>query len=155
MKKRELLLLFLIIVLDLGSKQYFAQNFVLGQSLVIIPHFFHLTYLHNTGAAWGMFPQLTSLFYVVSLIGSVVFIFWLIKIPAQKKYYRLMITLMLAGTLGNLYDRLILHYVRDFLDFYIFGYDFPVFNVADSALTLGVIGLFLLAWLKPTELTDE
>ena len=155
MKKRELVLVVAIIALDLLSKAYIDNVFYLGESLKIINNFFYITYIHNTGAAWGMFPNLTWFFNIVSILGTIFFLIWLFKTPQEKKLYRYCISIMLAGTIGNLYDRFFLHYVRDFLDFKIFGYDFPVFNIADSALTIGVIGLLLLALLLPGELSDE
>ncbi len=155
MRKKELALIVLIVFIDLITKALINQRFLLGESMELIRGFFYLTYIHNTGAAWGIFPNLTWFFNIVSFLGSIFFIIWLFKIPREKILYRYSITLMLAGTIGNLYDRFFLKYVRDFLDFKIFGYDFPVFNIADSALTIGVICLFLLAWLKPEELSDE
>ena len=113
---------------------------------------FDLTYLRNEGAVWGIFSTMPSfyrlgLFYTVTLIALAGVIMLFRKSPVENKIYRTALVLVLAGAIGNFIDRLFLHYVIDFLHFYwrIWGweYSFPVFNVADVAIDVG-IGLMLL-----------
>lgn len=150
MKKREVILLTVILVLDQITKYWIQANFTLYQAVEIIPSFFKIIYVQNTGGAWGIFSGSMALFYIATLVG-ISFLGYLFYTSKKKNtWYRISLVMMIAGTLGNFYDRLIFGYVRDFLDFYPFGYDFPVFNVADIALTVGV-ALFALVILTSKE----
>lgn len=136
----------IVFILDQFSKYYIETNAQLFHHLEIIPNFFYLRYLKNTGAAWSMLSNHTSLLTVVSIVEIGILIYFLIDVMKKKqKWLVFAISLMIGGALGNLFDRFFLHYVRDFLDFYIFGYDFPVFNIADSALCVGAF--ILIVWM--------
>ncbi len=144
MKNKQLLIHILIgvfiVVVDQLTKILTLQNFYEGQSIAIIPNFFQLTFVKNTGAAWGMFnsnPVLLGLFSVAVLI-----LFGYVYITNHDKIVKTLLGLIIAGAIGNQIDRFRLNYVVDFLDFNIFGYNFPVFNVADIAVTVGAIILF-------------
>ena len=132
----------LVIVIDQLTKMMIAGNEAMW-NIVLIKNFFHITYAKNTGMAWSL---LSGQQFFLSLIAAVVIgvLLWYLLTQKADRITRFAVALMIGGAAGNLIDRLMLNYVRDFLDFYIFGYDFPIFNVADMALCIGV-GLILLA----------
>lgn len=113
---------------------------------------FSLTYVRNTGAAWGFLGNMPEnirpyFFWILSLVAMVVILWFFLKTPRQDRVTRLGMALIFSGAMGNFIDRVYLHYVIDWLHFRwkIFGwsYDFPVFNVADSCVTVGAILLFI------------
>lgn len=130
----------MVIVIDLLSKHIVQVTEGLHH-VVLIDGFFHITYAQNTGMAWSMLSGQTAFLSLVSAaaIGLMLYYLYMKKPDALSRFA---LALMIGGAAGNLFDRLYFGYVRDFLDFYIFGYDFPIFNIADSALCIGV---FLLA----------
>lgn len=138
------LAMILIVAVDQITKVLAASGG--GVHMEIIPGFFYLNYLENTGAAWSMFANKTVILTLISAF-AVGLMLWYLLNRKTDRLTRAALVLMIGGAAGNFIDRLCLHYVRDFLDFYIFGYDFPVFNVADMALTFGVI-LLIIAALK-------
>lgn len=131
-----------LIVLDQLSKILVVNYMTEGQSITVIDRFFHMTSVRNTGAAWGNLKDQTALLSIVSILSVVLFSYFLVKDGdlTNKKVYTFSMLFILAGAAGNLIDRIIRKEVIDFLDFYIFRYDFPVFNVADVLLTLGMMG---------------
>ncbi|MDD3923774.1 MAG: signal peptidase II [Erysipelotrichaceae bacterium] len=143
MKKREVVILGIILLIDLISKYYIQSIMTLGDSIEVIKDFFYITYVHNTGAAWGILSGKLEIFFVITIVVIVLIMYIIFTTDHNKKLLRLALIVILAGTLGNFFDRVVFGYVRDFLNFYPFGYDFPVFNIADTALTIGYI---LLAW---------
>ena len=141
------LLYFLVVVglvgVDQLSKLYIVGNIELNTHIKIIDNFFYLTNVRNTGAGFSILEGEMTLFYIVTPLALALFIFLLYKAKKDAKLEKMALILMISGTIGNYIDRLNLKYVIDFLDFKIFGYDFPVFNVADSFLTIGVL-IFLI-----------
>lgn len=138
MKKTHILMVIAILLLDQVTKYMVNAAMDIGQRVSVISGFFHISNVHNTGAAWSILEGNMIFFYVISvlfLIGMVYFYRHSDEADTLTKYG---IVLMVAGTLGNLVDRLRFQYVRDFFDFNIFGYNFPVFNVADMSLCIGV-----------------
>ncbi|NLC54340.1 MAG: signal peptidase II [Erysipelothrix sp.] len=148
MKKRDILILLAVIIIDQVTKiMVFNLN---KDNIEIVKGFFSLTKVKNSGAAWGLFSGYMWLFFIVSII-ALYFMLKLYKKSLNKDYYfSFALILMIGGTLGNLIDRLLFGYVRDFLNFIIFTYDYPVFNVADMALVIGV-GLVILFLIKNPE----
>lgn len=135
---------FLIVVIgDQLSKMLVSSAMILGQSETIIENFFYYTYSHNQGAAWGILSGHVSLFILIAVIALGAMIYYFSKTTKQERLTRYGIVLTFAGAVGNIIDRITLGYVRDFIDFVIFGYDFPVFNIADVAVVVGV-GLIIL-----------
>jgi signal peptidase II len=124
---------FLILCLDQAAKFIITRNLSPGQSVAVIKNIFHLTLVHNRGAAFGVLKSQTFLFILASIF-AIILIFLNFKKTGQA-LYNLSLGLILAGAAGNLIDRLFLGYVVDFLDFRIW----PVFNVADSSITIGAI----------------
>lgn len=130
---------FLVIVIgDQMTKVIINHTLSYGASYAIIDNFFYFTSTHNTGAAWGILAGRMSLFFIVSLVAAVGIIYYFIKSEPYQKLTRFGLVLVFGGLVGNLIDRLVFGYVRDFIDFIIFGYNFPIFNVADIAITVGV-----------------
>lgn len=151
MNKKEMGLLAIVLFLDLATKQLISQTMTLGQSIPVIEGFFHITYVVNTGAAWSMLEGQMLFFYIITF-AAVILIVWMLKETSKDAIFtRLGLVLILAGAVGNLVDRLLFQYVRDFLDFYIFGYNFPVFNVADMSLCIGVFITLVIVFLKKEE----
>jgi signal peptidase II len=131
-------IVFTILSLDQLTKFIITRNLFYHQSVPVIPHVFHLTLIFNQGAAFGILKNQTPLFIFTSFL-AVILIFLALKENRQGKLYPLALSFILAGALGNLIDRLFFGYVIDFLDFRVW----PVFNIADSAITVGAI---LLGW---------
>ena len=132
------------VLIDQLTKLYISTHMTLYESIRVIENFFYITYAQNTGAAWSMGQGLGDLFAILALAVSIGLLWYYHKnrntLSILEKWS---IMLIVPGALGNMIDRIIHGYVVDFLDFYIFGYDFPIFNVADSFLTIGV-GLLIL-----------
>ena len=115
----------------------------LGDSYSIIDNFFYFTYTHNYGAAWGILQGRLNLFFIAALIAMVCIIYFFVQSAPYQKLTRFGLVLVFSGMLGSLIDRIVLGYVRDFIDFIIFGYNFPIFNVADIAITVGMLLVIL------------
>lgn len=139
----QILVAALILVVDLVTKYLVNAHMALGQEIVIIENFFSITNAHNTGAAWSILAGEMTFFYIVSILAIIGLSYYYKHTQRYEVLTRWGIVLMLSGTIGNFIDRLQFQYVRDFLDFIIFGYDFPIFNIADMALVIGV-GLIIL-----------
>ena len=130
------LIILIIIILDQLTKFMFRKNLDLNESVPIIKNFFHLTLIHNTGAAFGIFRNQGILLMWLSII-VIGFIFFFYDKITEDKHIEFFSALILGGAIGNLIDRLAFGYVIDFLDFRIW----PAFNIADSAITIGAISL--------------
>ena len=140
---RFVMLIVLVIVLDQLSKLWIVGNFSLYESLPLIPGFFSLTYLTNTGAAFGILagqPALwRQIFFVgVGLVALVAICFMYRRLRNDSTWYEVALAFIAGGAIGNLIDRLRLGSVVDFLDVYVGTHHWPAFNVADSAITVGV-----------------
>ena len=133
-----------ILVLDQITKAVIQNSAAVKAGVEVIPDFFYLTYVQNTGAAWSMLSG--HQVFLCLIAAAAICVMWVFMQKAKKES-KTALAMMIAGAAGNLIDRLMLNYVRDFLHFYPFGYDFPVFNVADCALTIGVI-LLIIGMLK-------
>jgi len=133
-----------IITIDQISK-LLADNYLINK-IKIIKDFFYLNLVHNRGAAWGILNNHLVLLSVFMLIALALLLFYSSKF---KKNIRNTIAfgLITGGLIGNLIDRVFKGYVIDFLDFYIFKYDYPVFNIADICIVIGML-LIIIAILK-------
>lgn len=136
----------LALVLDQASKLIIANTMQLYQSIPIMP-FFNLTYVHNTGAAFSFLSQAGGwqrwFFAILAIIVSGVLTVWLTRLKAYENLLAAALALILGGAIGNLIDRLAYGYVIDFLDVYYEAKHWPAFNIADSAITLGVVLMLL------------
>jgi signal peptidase II len=141
----------LVIVLDLYTKHLIEAAFQFGEQLKITS-FFDLVRYHNQGAAFGFLNDAGGwqkwFFTVISVIAAIVITYLIRKNPTQKLFC-LGLALVLGGAIGNLYDRVTLGYVVDFLNFHWNEYAFPAFNVADSAISVGVALLLLDSFKRP------
>ena len=142
MQKKIIIYSIIFFTLDLISK-VIVNNFVsLTESITVINNFFYLTNVHNLGAAWSLFSGQRILLIVIG-IAALFFIFrWINDFKNNNKNIWAF-SLLISGLLGNLFDRIIYGYVRDFLDFRFGSYNYPVFNLADTFIFCGVIVLIL------------
>jgi len=141
MNKKVCLLSIIIILLDQISKIIISSFFSLGQSIKVIKNFFYLTYAHNYGGAWSILSNKITLLVILTFIIIFILIKYMDRFKINKKNI-IAFALLFGGIMGNLMDRICFGYVKDFFDFKILGYNFPVFNVADIEI---VIGVFLIA----------
>jgi len=141
-----LMLAAVIIILDQLSKFWVLQNLDLHQSFPILP-VFSIVHARNYGAAFGILNDAggwqTLFFSVVALGVSIVLLIWLKRVAATDRQLSLTLALVLGGAIGNLIDRLQFDYVVDFLLLHYQGWQFPAFNIADSAITVGAILLLM------------
>lgn len=145
----SIFILFFVIVLDQFTKILTVNNFALYESLEIIPGFFNLTYLTNKGAAFGFLAGVEAawrhyFFLILASIALVLLVVAWFRLRKEHRFYGPALALIAGGAIGNVIDRVRLGAVVDFLDFYVAGYHWPAFNVADSAIFVGVF-LFLLS----------
>ncbi len=140
----ELIIILAILALDQISK-YLIQAYLspVGSSAPVISGFLQLTNVHNTGAAWGMLSGFRWLFIPMTLIVAAALIYIIIRFHKKLTLFsRITLALLFAGALGNFIDRVLLSYVRDFIDITPW-FSFPVFNVADSSLSVGCVFLVI------------
>jgi signal peptidase II len=135
-------------ILDRWTKSWIQDRFDLHESDPIIDGFFNITYVQNTGVAFGILSSVSSpakslLLSAFTAFAAVVVITYSFRSSARNRLLQVALALVLGGALGNLYDRLVYGYVVDFLEFYLGTYHWPAFNVADSAITIGVVLLAL------------
>ena len=133
------LIALLVFILDRVTKVVVVSNMSYGQSIHILPNIFHFTFVLNNGTAFGLFKGANSALAVLSVLVITLIIFYVLKNKALSFTSSLALGLILGGAIGNLFDRMRFGYVIDFIDFRIW----PVFNIADSAITIGTC---FLAW---------
>ena len=142
---RWLVLSAVVVVLDLATKEWVSSVFRYGETREVLP-FFNLVLVHNTGAAFSFLAGAGGwqrwFFSVIAFVISGVLV-WMLRKPETGRLLSAALALVLGGALGNLYDRVTMGYVVDFIQLHAGGYYFPAFNVADSAITAGVV---LLIW---------
>lgn len=131
----------LLVALDQISKWLTVTHIPLHESITVIPKFLSLTYYQNTGAAWNILEGQMIFFYLVTIVVVCVLLYLLRKEYQKNKLVSWLLVLMIAGALGNFIDRLLYQYVVDMiqLDFI----QFPIFNLADSYLSVGAVSILL------------
>ena len=144
MRKYFFLIAAIVLLLDRLAKWAVARNIPLHDSVTIIPGFFHLTHVQNTGAAFGLFAESSAQWKAGALVSFSVIALVIVSALLWKNGHALSTTtiglsLILGGATGNLWDRMMAGRVVDFLDFYVGSYHWPAFNVADSAIVVGAI----------------
>ncbi len=138
-----------LIALDQITKMFVMHTMHLHESISVIPDFFNLTYIRNPGAAFGIFATTNSAFRLIFFVGTSIFALGLLgtifyRLHADDVWGQLTVSSIFGGAIGNLIDRLRYGEVVDFLDFHISGYHWPAFNVADSAISVGVVSLLII-----------
>jgi len=149
------ILIFAILGLDRWTKWLIHSRLLLNQTIPIIDGFFNITYVRNTGVAFGILdaaslPLKSAALAILTIaaIAGVIVYSW--RTPVNQKMLQVGLSLILAGALGNLYDRINFSYVIDFIEVYFRTYRWPSFNVADAAITVGVAFLALEIFRKDT-----
>lgn len=132
-----------VLFLDQATKLWIDHALPFGafyppDAIVVIPGLFHIVHVGNTGAAWSMFSEYTWLLTLIGFIALILIYVFRDTLELKDTRIQLAFGLIIGGIIGNLIDRVRLKYVVDFLDFHFRGNHFPSFNVADSAITVGV-----------------
>lgn len=144
MRKFFFVIAVIVLLLDRLAKWAVASNIPLGEHITVIPGFFRLTHVQNTGAAFGLFADSSAQWKVGALVSFSIVALIVVSALLWKNSHSLSTTtiglsLILGGAMGNLWDRMMSGRVVDFLDFYIGSYHWPAFNVADMAIVVGAI----------------
>jgi len=146
-----------IVVIDQISKMYIHHNYELGESTPVIPGFFNITYVRNLGAAFGFLgqsnPTFRTFFFLAMPPVAMLIIFVILKGVADKDRWQVIsLSSVFGGAIGNYIDRVRFRYVIDFLDFHFQEkYTWPAFNVADSAIVMGMVVLMILVLREPSQ----
>jgi len=144
----------LVVLLDLASKYWASATLEYGRPVEVLS-WFNITLHHNAGAAFSFLSDAGGwqrhFFAVVATVISTVLVVWLYRLPREQKLLALSLALILGGALGNLWDRVTLGYVVDFISVHYAGYYFPTFNLADSAITAGAGCMILDTFLSRPE----
>ena len=136
----------LVLLLDRASKSVIHARFDLGETVPVVTGLFDIIYVRNTGVAFGLLSSVNSPAKAALLSGfaataAIIVIVYSVRNPVGHRLLQLSLALILGGALGNLYDRVIHGYVIDFLSFHVSVYHWPAFNVADTAISAGVVFL--------------
>ncbi len=144
MKKKPYIIAFFFFIIDFISKQIVIHFLSLNESILVIKNFFYLTYTRNNGAAWSILKDQRLLLLIVTVI-----VLFLINKYMNKeelsKTENFIYGMIIGGIIGNLFDRIVYASVIDFLDFKIFGYNYPIFNLADTFIVIGIILLIIVS----------
>lgn len=139
----------LLLILDQLSKLYIDGNFLLGESVTVFENFFHITYIRNKGAAFGILsgsPWRVPFFVTIGIIACGAILWYLYTTRKDQQLLQISLVMVFAGALGNIIDRVRLSEVIDFIDVHWYEHHWPAFNVADSAITVGVALMILDLW---------
>ena len=138
----------IILFLDQTTKILASNLLDLDKSLTIIPNFFSLTYTKNYGAAWSMMWDKRIILIIISLVALILISYIIYKEKRLTVCKNIYYGFLIGGILGNLIDRVIYGYVIDFFDFNILGYNFPIFNISDSFIVIGIILIFIESFIR-------
>lgn len=148
------LMVIAIIVIDQLTKAWIVANFAYLETYTLLP-VLQITHVYNYGAAFSFLSDQSGwqrwFFVGVSALASIFLSVWIYRTPSHKKWLLITLAFILGGAVGNLIDRAYLGYVVDFISAHYEHHYFPAFNVADSAITVGAIMLFIDMWLTPDE----
>lgn len=139
MNRKKVIISIIVLIIDQISKSLIQ---VYNPNFSVIPNFFSINYYQNTGAAWSILEGRQYLLIAVSII-MLLLVYNMMFSFEKNKLNNMAFGLLFGGILGNLIDRIIFGYVRDFLAFDIFNYSFPIFNIADATIVIGVILLIV------------
>ncbi|MCK5834371.1 MAG: signal peptidase II [Lentisphaeria bacterium] len=151
-----LITILFLVIFDQVTKWVIVKNVALnGQKIEVITNHFDIVHVKNPGAAWGMFGDHTWALAILSFVASVVMIGLFKKLAEERVSQAIAISLIIGGTIGNFIDRAFLAEVTDFLSFHWYNsYYFPAFNVADSAISIGVF-IYIICSLVPSKLKND
>ena len=153
MNKKILIISIVTLLIDQITKIIIDLALKIDETVSVIKHFFYITRVSNTGAAFSILEGKTILLSIVSIIAVILLLRYM-KDFKNNKLVNLSFGLLLGGIIGNFGDRLFLGYVRDFLKFNIFGYNYPVFNIADATIVIGVI-LLIICMIRGDEISGN
>lgn len=153
MKKKIIVLSVFLLLIDVITKYLIDINFNLMETKEVIINFFSITKVYNYGASWNLLSGYRLLLILITIIILIVLFYYEQKFKINCRNI-LAFSLLYSGIFGNLIDRIVRGYVIDFLDFNVFGYDYPVFNFADICIVCGIF-LIGIAILKKEDLSDE
>lgn len=139
LKKKIIVFTIILILIDQITKLLIIGNIDLNTGITLIPSFFSIVYVQNTGAAWGMFSSGTMILALLSIFFLAFFVKYIIDRKDMDNFEVVIYSLLIGGIIGNLIDRLVRRYVVDFISFEIFSYNFPIFNVADCFIVISII----------------
>lgn len=139
MNKRKMILAIVVFIVDQVLKSLVELSNI---NYSVIDNFFRLTYYQNTGAAWSILEGQSFILIFISII-MLILVFNMMYSYEDSKFNDAAFGVLLGGIIGNLCDRVFYGMVRDFIDLRIFGYEFPVFNIADMAIVIGVIMILI------------
>ena len=137
------------LILDQVSKIYIDSHFAIGESVRVLTHFFHVTYVRNPGAAFGMLADSSirvPFFLGISAIAAIAILWYLKRLDAYSRWQYLALGLIFSGAIGNMIDRARLGEVIDFLYVHWYNHFWPAFNIADSAICVGVAIILICTW---------
>lgn len=153
MKKKIAILSILLLIIDIITKYLIDINFNLLETKEIIPNFFSITKVYNYGASWNILSGFRFLLIVISIIIIIALVLYQKKFKINTRNI-IGFSLLYGGIMGNLLNRIFNGYVIDFLDFFILGYDYPVFNFADIYIVCGII-LLGIAIIKKEDINED
>jgi signal peptidase II len=139
-----LLIVFSVVILDQITKFWIITHFSIGDEIPVIAGLFSIRYIRNTGAAFGILSGSNLILIILSIVVLIMLVLFRKQFLGDGRLQRVAASLMMSGIAGNLADRIKYGYVVDFLDFFFRGSHFPAFNVADSAICIGV-GLYIMS----------
>ena len=142
--KKILIITLICTLIDQLIKYFIVGSLTFEKSIVVISDFFNITLLKNTGAAFNILNSNTILLVLISIVALGFFYYFFIKGTVLNKSKIIIYGVLLGGIIGNLIDRIFRGYVVDYLDFKLFGYNFPVFNFADTCI---VVSIFLIIYM--------
>lgn len=131
----------LLLIVDQLSKLYIDRNFFLGESVSVFTNFFHITYIRNKGAAFGILsgsPWRVPFFVTIAIVAAGAILWYLYTTRPDQKLLQISLVMIFSGAIGNVIDRVRLAEVIDFIDVHWYQHHWPAFNIADSAITVGV-----------------
>lgn len=144
--KKILFFAFFVTLIDQVIKNVLVFNFDFGDEVVLIDNFFSITMLKNTGAAFSLFDSNTIFLILVSIFALNLIYFFLIRGKDLSNFEKIVLGVLIGGIMGNLIDRVIHGYVIDYLDFNLFGFNYPVFNFADISIVVSIVLIIIMVY---------
>lgn len=141
--KKILIFSLIFIIIDVVVKVVVSNCIGLYDTIKVIPGFFNLTYVRNTGAAFSIMENNRMLFIIIGLVAIFLIYKFLIKDKYLNKLSIISYSMLLGGIMGNMIDRILYGYVIDYLSFNLFGFNAPIFNLADTFIVVSVILIFI------------